>query len=122
MTDPDRQRDGDELHLLAGVSASLIEGDWEWPLHGLRHPPTASTSGWYVWTGKLSSDDDFFRPWHLSHLIDQEPSLLRVLEMAPGTRFVIAPGYADVWHDPALLEVEWTPVGPQIGPSSRSRA
>ncbi|WP_441349041.1 immunity protein Imm33 domain-containing protein [Streptomyces sp. G2] len=88
------------------MSASLIEGGWDWPLHGLRHPPTASTSGWYVWTGHLSGDDDFFQPWHLSHLVDQEPSLLRLLEMPPGTRFVIAPGYEDVWHDPSLLEVE----------------
>lgn len=107
MENPGHPRDEDDLlRAVAGVSVSVIEGGWTWPLHGLRHPPTATTSGWYLWTGELSDDDDFFRPWHLSHIVDQHPSLLPLLEMPPGTRFLLAPGYEDVWNDPSLLLVD----------------
>ncbi|WP_455835850.1 immunity protein Imm33 domain-containing protein [Pseudarthrobacter siccitolerans] len=34
-----------------GASRPLISNDWDWPVHGLRHPPADGTSGWYVWTG-----------------------------------------------------------------------
>jgi len=88
-----------------GASQSLIGGDWEWPLHALRHPPTPGTSGWYIWTGELTGADDFFKPWHVSHLIARLPELERLLDLPPGTRFVFAPDYEDVWHDEGLLDV-----------------
>ncbi|WP_437180669.1 immunity protein Imm33 domain-containing protein [Paenarthrobacter ureafaciens] len=90
---------------MLGASRSLIENEWEWPVHGLRHPPERGTSGWYVWTGDLSQDDDFFQPWHASHLVERCPSLGHLLRLPPGTRFLFAPGYEDVWEDPSLLEV-----------------
>jgi hypothetical protein len=94
--------DGEDSVL--GASWSLISGDWDWPVHGLRHPPAAGTSGWYIWTGDLSSADDFFRPWHASHLIQRCPDVARYLYLPPGTRFLIAPGHEDIWHDPSLVE------------------
>lgn len=93
-----------DMELKAGVSASIVHGDWEWPIHGMRIPPTESTSGWYLWTGEMGQEDDFFLPWHTSHLLEVDPSLHRLLEHEPGTRFTIAPGYEDVWHDPWILE------------------
>ena len=47
-----------------GASRSLVDGEWTWPLHGLRHESEGGTSGWYVWSGDLSEDPDFFLPWH----------------------------------------------------------
>lgn len=96
------QGDGD---LVLGASASLVEGNWDWPIHGLRHPPTDTTSGWYIWTGVYTEADDFFRPLHASHLVERCPELLPLLEFPPGSRFLIAPGHEDVWHDPGLLDV-----------------
>lgn len=92
--------------LIVGASSSLVEGVWQWPLHGLRHPPVGHTSGWYIWTGELSTDGDFFKPWHMSHLIQRVPDVERLLALPPGTRFVVAPGHEDVWDDPSLLQVD----------------
>jgi hypothetical protein len=94
-----------DLNQKVGVSASILLGTWEWPMHGLRHPPTSGTSGWYVWTGEMTDEHDFFHPWHASHLVQVDPSLERLLHLPPGSRFLIAPGYEDVWHDPAILDV-----------------
>jgi hypothetical protein len=90
----------------AGVSRSVIEGNWSWPMHGVRHPPRPGTSGWYIWTGELLPDADFFLPWHVSHVLELMPSLEPLLELPPGTRFLIAPGYQDIWEDQSLLEVD----------------
>ena len=89
-----------------GASADLIERTtWAWPVHGLRHPPEGDTSGWYLWTGELRSEPDFFRPWHHDHAIDRCPGLAPLLEHPPGTRFIYAPDYLDVWQDDSLLDV-----------------
>ena len=93
---------GDKL----GASRSVVEGPaWDWPLHGLRHPPEADTSGWYLWTGELLQDDDFFLPWHVAHVLDRCPELAPLLELPPGSRFMYAPDYFDVWQDDSLLDV-----------------
>ncbi len=91
---------------IVGVSATVMNGVWDWPLHGLRHRPVGQTTGWYLWTGELSDDDDFFRPWHQHHLLERAPSLARLLEYPPGTRFLVAPGHEDVWTDASLLEAD----------------
>ena len=90
---------------ILGASRTLVENDWDWPVHGLRHPTSGQTSGWFVWTGELSQEDDFFRPWHTSHLIERIPELEELLALPPGSRFLLAPGYIDTWEDPALLDV-----------------
>jgi hypothetical protein len=84
---------GDKL----GASRAVIENStWEWPLHGLRHPPDADTTGWYLWTGELHQDADFFLPWHVAHALDRCPDLRPLLELPPGSRFIYAPGYTDL--------------------------
>ena len=75
------------------------------PIHGLSHPPQADTCGWYIWSGELSSDPDFFRPLQAAHLADRCPQVLKYLGLAPGWRFLIAPDHEDVWYDKSLLQI-----------------
>ncbi|WP_203899693.1 immunity protein Imm33 domain-containing protein [Virgisporangium aliadipatigenens] len=50
----------------------------ELPINGLRHP--------------------------LRHLVHQRPELMVYLALPAGWRFLLAPGYEDVWSDGSLLE------------------
>lgn len=77
------------------------------PLNGLRHRPENGTSGWYLWAGEQFSEDlDFFRPLHHEHLSDWCPAAMPYLALPPGWRFLVAPGYEDVWFDEMLLEID----------------
>lgn len=88
-----------------GVAGNVRDQEL-WPVNGLRHSPTAGTAGWYIWAGdELPEDPEFFLPLHARHLADWRPAVLPYLLLAPGWRFLIAPGYEDVWHDATLLEV-----------------
>jgi hypothetical protein len=89
---------------MAAVSASLIMGEWTWPLHGMRYHPEGSGSGWFWWTGEWSDDEDFFQPVHGFHLVDTCPVVAEYLDAPPGTRVLLFRDYADVWTDEALLE------------------
>lgn len=87
-----------------GVARRLQPG--QFPVHGLRHPPEDGTCGWFIWTGELeTSDPEFFAPIHVRHLHDEMAFVLPYLGLAPGWRFLLAPGYEDVWFDPALLNI-----------------
>ncbi|WP_332643758.1 immunity protein Imm33 domain-containing protein [Aeromicrobium sp.] len=92
---------GDKL----GVSRSLIDGDWDWPIHGLRHAPEAGTSGWYIWTGEFNEAGDFFQPLHAAHLVQRAPGVAKFLTLPPGSRFLIAPDHEDIWSDETLLDI-----------------
>ena len=86
------------------VGAALNVRQGLWPLNGLRHSPAADTCGGYIWAGEeFSTDDDFFKPVHLEHLREWCPSAVPYLGLAPGWRFLIAPGHEDVWFDASLL-------------------
>ncbi len=92
-------------NLKVGVSRSVRDGVL--PLNGLRHPPTAETTGWFIWAGEaISQEDDFFAPLHVEHLKSWCPEVLPYLGLPPGWRFLLAPGYEDVWFDPTLLEID----------------
>jgi len=86
-----------------GVAESALRG--EFPLHGLRHPPESGTTGWFIWSGELSEDEGFFRSMHLYHLTEACPAVMPFLALPAGWRFLIAPGYEDVWSDNSLLDV-----------------
>jgi hypothetical protein len=75
------------------------------PIHGLRHPPVGDTNGWYIWAGEYSSDKDFFKPMHASHLTERLPEVVRFLGLPPGSRFLLAGELVDVWFDELLLTV-----------------
>jgi hypothetical protein len=90
--------------LRMGVSGNLLGGEWTWPIHGLRHPTEGDTTGWFVWSGEWSDDDDFFVPIHQHHLLDRIPELREYLALRPGSRFLVTPDYVDTWEDSALLD------------------
>jgi len=74
------------------------------PINGLRHPPQGDTTGWYIWSGEeFSQEPGFFVPLHVKHLPERCPELMKFLGLPPGWRFLVAPGYEDVWKDAALL-------------------
>ncbi|HEY8597377.1 MAG TPA: hypothetical protein VIL85_03035 [Thermomicrobiales bacterium] len=81
--------------------------DKVYPLNGLRHPPEGTTTGWYIWAGEeLSEAPEFFLPLHVAHLADWCPVILPYLGLPAGWRFLIAPGYEDVWYDDSLLNID----------------
>ncbi|WP_369745070.1 hypothetical protein [Paenarthrobacter sp. AMU7] len=86
-----------------GVSES-IRSSHLLPLNGLRHPAATGTSGWFIWRGEeLGTVPDFFVPLHVEHLTPWCPEVLPYLALPPGWRFLLAPGYEDVWFDETLL-------------------
>jgi hypothetical protein len=87
-----------------GISDSALQG--RQPLHGLRHPPEAGTSGWFIWGGEeFSTDPEFFKPMHVFHLGERCPAVVPYLGLPPGWRFLIAPNYEDAWFDVDLLNI-----------------
>jgi hypothetical protein len=73
------------------------------PLNGLRHRPANGTCGWYIWGGEtIEPDQDFFKPIHVEHLEERFPSVVPYLGLAPGWRFLLAPGQEDVWFDESI--------------------
>jgi hypothetical protein len=93
------------LNFKVGISLNVKEGLQ--PINGLRHPPEANTTGWYIWAGEeYFEDPDFFVPLHVAHLQEWCPQVLKYLGLAPGWRFLIDDnGYEDVWYDEQLLEI-----------------
>jgi hypothetical protein len=91
------------MDMKLGIALNVKTG--EQPINGLRHRSKGDTTGWYIWAGEqFSTAPDFFQPLHVAHLADWCPAARRFLGLAPGWRFLIAPGYEDVWFDSALLE------------------
>lgn len=78
--------------------------DWE----GLVVGTNAAAAWWarYIWSGEnFSEEPGFFVPWHAKHLHDRYPEIAKYLGLAPGWRFLIAPGHEDVWFDANLLNI-----------------
>jgi hypothetical protein len=76
----------------------------QYPIHGLRHPLEGQTNGWYLWSGDYKTDEDFFKPVHVKHLVEQCPDVEKFLALPPGWRFLIDSDYVDVWFDGSLLK------------------
>ena len=88
------------------IGISKIFRPKQFPLNGLRHPPEGDTTGWYIWSGeRFSTHPEFFVPLHVCHLTDRCPEIVKYLGLGPGWRFLLAPGYEDVWYDPNLLNI-----------------
>jgi hypothetical protein len=87
--------------------ANNVQDKTLFPINGVRHPIEGQSTGWYVWRGDvLSTEDDFFKPHHVMHIHQICPEILAYLGLAPGWRFLIAPGYEDVWYDETLLQIK----------------
>ena len=91
-----------------GIAQNVTQGIE--PINGMRVNPQGDTNGWYIWAGEeMSNDPNFFMPLHVEHLpqwcqyLPQGcPNLMNYLLLPPGWRFLLAPGYEDVWHDPEI--------------------
>jgi hypothetical protein len=91
---------GEKVGIARNVRQNLV------PLNGFRHPVAGDTSGWYIWAGdELPQDDEFFVPLHIEHLREWCPAVIPYLALAPGWRFLLAPGQEDVWFDASLLDL-----------------
>ena len=86
-----------------GISRSVAHGVY--PIHGLRHPPESTTSGWFVYAGEFSQDSQFFEPIHVAHVTNRCPEILPYLGLPPGWRFLLAQDYVDVWFDESLVKI-----------------
>lgn len=68
------------------------------PINGMRYISKKNDNvSWYIYCGEFSNEADFFKPLHLSHLIDILPNVLPYLSLDEGYGFVIE--YEDVWFE-----------------------
>ena len=78
------------------------------PINGLRHPKEEIIDGWYLWSGGEipQTDNDFFKPLHIRHLIEDRPVVLKYWGLPPGWRFQIDDkGYEDIWFDESIFKI-----------------
>jgi hypothetical protein len=88
--------------LRIGVSANLDKD----PINGLRHPKEKGTTGWFIWTGDYSENDDFFQPMCAEYLLQIRPDILKYLGLEVGFRFLADKnGYEDIWYDEKLKNI-----------------
>ncbi len=94
-----------DLNLKVGISESVKDG--KQPIHALRHPTTGDTTGWYIWSGDYSEDDNFFKALHVVHLNEWCPLIMPFLGLPAGCRILLAEdgNYVDVWEDDSLLNI-----------------
>ena len=78
-----------------------ISDNWnENPINGLRHSQQEGTTGWFIWSGEYSENDDFFKPICAEHLLQIRPEIIKYLGLEIGFRFLVDnKGYEDVWKD-----------------------
>ena len=79
------------------------------PIHGLRHRPTETTNGWYIWCGEgeLQQHPEFFAPLHVEHVGNYLPDIREYIDLPPGYRFLIdGNDFEDVWFDENLLKID----------------
>ncbi len=86
---------------IVGLDAGFFVGNF--PINGLRHPVGKRSSGWYIWSGE--DFPEVFQPQHVLHVVELLPEIKPYLDLPPGWRFLIAPGYEDVWQDDSLFDV-----------------
>lgn len=84
-----------------GFRGPLVPG----VVYGIRHKPTETTNGWYVWQGKNDGSADFFQGLHAAHVIVEYPHLGKYLMLPPGYGFLIdtTTGHEDIWFDKTLM-------------------
>lgn len=86
------------------ITGYAVETSGKLPINGLRHLPVGQTNGWYIWRGEdFSKDENFFSPLHTAHLEKLSPEVIKLLGLPPGSRFLFASDYLDIWFDESLL-------------------
>jgi hypothetical protein len=87
--------------LKMGIHGVLSKGI----IKGVRHKPTDTTNGWYVWEGDKNDSVDFFESRHAEHVISDYSFLAKYLMLPPGYGFIFdhANEHEDIWYDEKLL-------------------
>ena len=75
------------------------------PIQGVRHPPTQTTCGWYIFAGEEWSDDpNFYQPLCVEHMDKYCAFALPFLCLPPGWWFFTdGKGQYGAWFDEKLL-------------------
>ena len=77
------------------------------PISGLRRPKEERTTGWLIWSGELSKEDDFFKPVSAEHLLQRIPEIIKYLGLDVGFRFSVdRNGCKDVWFDKEIIKLK----------------
>lgn len=85
--------------LKIGVSTYLSKD----PINGMRIAADRGTTGWFIWTGEFSENEDFFQPMCAEHLLEHRPEIIKYLALDIGFRFLTDKNeYEDIWHAPNL--------------------
>lgn len=76
-------------------------------INGLRHPKSNTSSGWFIWSGEYSENENFFSPVCMKHLNKYlDDKVIEYLDLPSGYRFLVAGNnYEDVWFDEKLLNI-----------------
>ena len=76
-----------------------------YPINGLRNPAYGNMCGWSIWSGKvLSQEADYFNVICYEHLVAKGWDWVDYLALPVGWRFLVAPGYKDIWFDQSLFD------------------
>ena len=91
---------GIDNSLKVGIALNTLD---QMPIHAVRHRDEKGTTGWYIWGGEYSEQEDFYQPLCAEHLIKYCPLIFKYLALAPGYRLIIDnSGYEDVWYDESI--------------------
>jgi hypothetical protein len=68
-----------------GIALATLGGT---PIQGVRHRPTETTCGWYIYAGREWSDDaNFYQPLCVEHMAEYSKFALPFLALPPGWCF-----------------------------------
>lgn len=81
------------------IVALATESVSQSPIYGTRGQiPEGGNVSWFIHCGEYSEADDFYKPVHISHVIETVPQVARYLCLPVGATFIIDDsGYEDVW-------------------------
>lgn len=81
------------------IVALATESVGQSPIYGTRvQIPEGCNVSWFIHCGEYSEADDFYKPVHISHVIETLPQVLNYLCLPVGAKFIIDDsGYEDVW-------------------------
>lgn len=95
-----------KLDSLIAINESLFTSVQ--PINGIRYPIKGTFDGWYLWSGGEIQQNkiDFFKPYHVNHLLTERRIVLRFFGLPSGWRFQIDDkGHEDIWFDSSILEI-----------------
>lgn len=84
---------------MVAVADGVLEGE---NVEGVRYPPSAEMSGWYLMPAAKSTPEDFV-PMHAIHFFETRPDIARFLALPPGWSFDTS-GQGHVSFSPSVAQ------------------